>query len=70
MIEKWVHGAASSWRQTPRGEYNITQRQLDEPWDVVIEPGDITLTFVDRMEAVRHCNRIEEQRVTQPSAQC
>ena len=62
MIEEWVHGAASSWRRTPRGEYNVMQRQLDEPWDVVIEPGNIAMTFIDRMEAVRYCNRIDEQR--------
>lgn len=64
MIEEWVHGAASSWRGTPRGEYNVTQRQLDEPWEVVIEPGNIASTFIDRMEAVRYCNRIDEQRIT------
>lgn len=62
MIEEWVHGAVSSYRRTPRGEYNVTQRQVDEPWDVVIEPGNIGLTFIDRMEAVRYCNRIDEQR--------
>lgn len=62
MTTEWMHGAASSYRRTPHGEYNVTQRQLNEPWDVVIEPGNIALTFIDRMEAVSFCNRIEEQR--------
>lgn len=65
MITEWVHGAASSWRRTARGEYNVTQRQYNEPWDVVIEPGNIALTFIDRMEAVRFCNRIDDQRITE-----
>ena len=62
MITEWVHGAASRWRRTERGEYKVTQRKLNDPWDVVIEPGNIALTFIDRMEAVRFCNRIDEQR--------
>jgi hypothetical protein len=62
VTEQWVHGATSSYLRTPRGEYNVTQRRLDDPWDVVIEPGHVALTFIDRMEAVRFCNRIDEHR--------
>lgn len=64
MTTEWMHGAASSYRRTQRGEYNVTQRQYNEPWDVVIEPGNIALT-IDRMEAVRYCDRIDEQKVTE-----